>query len=145
MFGTNVQFTYRGQDYYTTNCGRVTTFFAVAAYITLGCLKFIEFFGSTDDIEYVAIKGRDMTESIDLRELGFNFAVEDLDPKYGTIEAYQVKWNGQSGVKNEELITLEPCDSFDGQGLSLSNSYKSQRDLLKEGRVTSYQCPSSDS
>ena len=62
----------------------------MAAYITLGCLKFIEFFGSTDDIEYVAIKGRDMTESIDLKSLSFNFAVEELDPKYGTIEAYQV-------------------------------------------------------
>ena len=80
LFGTNVQFTYRGQDYYTTNCGRAVTFLAVAAYLTLVCLKLIEFFGETDDIQYMTIMTRSLDEAIDLRQLNFNFAIEELEP-----------------------------------------------------------------
>ena len=55
LFGTNINFTYRGDDYFTTGCGSGVTVFATIGFLFLASMKFIEFFGETDPIEYMTV------------------------------------------------------------------------------------------
>ena len=97
LFGTTVNFTYLGEDYYTTKCGTFVSIIAVAGYMALVGCKLIEFFGMTDAIHYMAVTKQDMQEPLDLRALGFSFAVEAIKPEYGQIVAHQVDWNTAQG------------------------------------------------
>ena len=97
LFGTTVNFTYRGDDYYTTRCGSSVTILAVTIFVILAGIKFVEFFGSTDPIEYMTEAKQPMDEKIDLDSLGFTFAIEKLDPAYGRLVVEQVVWDGITG------------------------------------------------
>ena len=64
-------------------------------------LKWTEFFGDIDPVEYFSEAKQSMDEAIDLNSIGFTFAVEQLEANIGHIEASQVHWSGHSGVKQE--------------------------------------------
>ena len=75
--------------------------------------KWIEFFGETDSIEYLSEPRQDMNERIDFESLGFSFAIDKLEPRFGKIEATQVSWNGiNSAKKKEQPIDLKLCDAL---------------------------------
>ena len=57
------------------------------AFMTMTSLKFVEFFGDTDPIEYFILAKQDIGEPIDLTDLGFTFAVEDIHESIGWVEA----------------------------------------------------------
>ena len=90
-----------------------------------------------------------MLEEIDLVELGFSFAVEDLDPKYGRIEAYQVNWDGSTGIKENKRIDLIPCQSIPFHEIPLVNDFTRVRDrsgqpARETDKPRSFLCPSPD-
>ena len=94
IFGRDVHFFYKGQAKYHTKCGCFMTFFVVICYVIVVCFKWIEFVGETDSIEYFSEARQDMNERIDFQSLGFSFAIDNLEPRFGKIEAAQVSWNG---------------------------------------------------
>ena len=51
------------------------TMLVAIAYLLMLTLKFIEFFGETDPIEYFSETKQDMNQMITLSEIGFSFAV----------------------------------------------------------------------
>ena len=53
-----------------------------------------------------------MNQRIDLQSIGFSFAVDNLDPRIGKIEAFQVTWSGVDGAKKATPINLISCDSL---------------------------------
>ena len=54
-----------------------------------------------------------MNERIDFESLGFSFAIDKLEPRFGKIEATQVSWNGiNSAKKKEQPIDLKLCDEL---------------------------------
>ena len=52
FFGTEVNFFYKGREHFSTGWGRFVTISVAVGYIALVGLKFTEFFGETDQIEY---------------------------------------------------------------------------------------------
>ena len=71
--------------------------------------------------------------------LGFDFAVEKLEPSYGTIKAYSVSWPGVSSEQVEEEITLKTCRMING--VELDSEYSRARE---DGDQTEYLCPEID-
>ena len=112
FFGTEVNFFYKGAERFSTGWGRFVSVSVLLGYSTLVGLKFMEFFGETDQIHYFSETRQSMQESIELSELGFTFAVQDLQPNLGRIQAYQVKWSGTDGLKTKSPIDLVECDSL---------------------------------
>ena len=88
LFGSNINFYYRGMEKFHTAWGCTVTFFIVLIYLTMVGIRFIEFFGETDGIEHFSERYQSLNESIELMDLGFSFAVENVDQTMGKIEAY---------------------------------------------------------
>ena len=80
-----------------------------------------------------------MDETINLTELGFQFAVESIDPRIGQFKAYQVSWDGENGHQDQKPIELEPCDTL-MSSLKLSNEYYEARQQTRR-RSAKYLCP----
>ena len=78
FFGKEVNFFYKGAERYSTGWGRFVSVSVMLGYVTLMGLKFTEFFGETDTIHYFSETRQSMQESIELSQLGFSFAVQDL-------------------------------------------------------------------
>ena len=154
MFGTDIKFFYKGQEVYTTVFGSVISILAMLAYFSLVVIKMNEFFGMTDPDQYFTETHQSFEEPIGLTELGFSFVVENVPSSYRSsdedeemvVELHQVEWNGQTGVKTETQLSLEPCQS---PNTELINEYAQTR--LKgttkqqdsaDDAYPSYLCPS---
>ena len=109
QFGQNVKFFYKGEEYYRTYWGTLVTFVLATGYLLMVALKFTEFFGETDPIQYFSENQQDKGEMIDLKEIGFTFAVEPIGEEFGKIEAHQIHWSGIDGIKKSTDIKMEPC------------------------------------
>ena len=83
-----------------------------------------------------------MDETINLTELGFQFAVENIDPKFGRFVAYQVSWDGKTGNQDQKPIELVPCNTL-MSSLKLSNEYFKAR-ISSEKEYSQYLCPAKD-
>ena len=85
-------------------------------------------------------------EAIDLWALNFMFAIKNLDPYYGTIEATQVTWNANVGSegKVEIPIKLVDCDellaggAYEGQS---NNEALDVKDIFKGRQNARFLCP----
>ena len=81
-----------------------------------------------------------MDEPINLNELDFSFAVENIEPNIGRIEAYQVHWGGQDGIKRKIPIKLVPCNELAPLGIPVTTEYTRARIGLKNDQAA-YLCP----
>ena len=81
----------------------------------------------TDPDAYFTETHQSMQEAIELTELGFTFAVENIPKNLGKIELHQVTWNGVNGVKTQTQIPLEPCESLTPYDLPIANKYARAR------------------
>ena len=52
LFGRDVNFFYKGSEYFSTKWGCFMTFLVSVCYLMMISLKWTEFFGETDPIEY---------------------------------------------------------------------------------------------
>ena len=104
QFGRDVNFFYKGEEYYRTYWGAAVTFFVAIGYLLMIALKFTEFFGETDPIEYFSESAQDIQEMIVLADINFSFAVEAIGEEFGSIEVHQVHWSGIDGMKTSKQI-----------------------------------------
>ena len=104
IFGRDVNFFYKGQEYFSTRWGCIMSIFVTVFYLIMVSLKWTEFFGETDPLAYFSETRQSMEYPINLTELGFTFAVDNLEASIGQIEATQVHWSGKDGVKRETVI-----------------------------------------
>ena len=148
QFGRDVNFFYKGEEYYRTNWGTAVTFFVAIGYLLMVALKFTEFFGETDPIEYFSETQQDMQEMIGLGEINFSFAVEAIDKEFGNLEVHQIHWSGIDGLKTFTEIEMEPCTTIFGMDLPSNNVYsqvrRREQDSNKDQNATNaFICPSS--
>ena len=80
-----------------------------------------------------------MDETILLDQIGFDFAVEEIDPRLGRIVAEQVFWN-EEGDKIVQPLELESCDTFVEHDLPLNTGPSKARDTTNQIK-SSYLCP----
>lgn len=139
IFGAGVNFFYKGQEYFNTRWGCAVTCFVTLTYLFVVSLKWVEFFGETDPIEYFSEAQQSMLDPIDLNELGFSFAIDSLEERFGTIQVTQVNWSVENGVKYENEITLEKCDAI--SSVQLTNQFT----MARNPERMDYLCPDSQS
>ena len=127
VFGREVEFFFKGQQKFKTKCGCFVTAFIILSYLIIAGLKLTEFFGEIDPIKYVSETRQSMEDKLDLKELGFTFAVENIQPEIGRIELVQIDWDGKDGMKHETQIELIPCDELSPYGLHVTNEFTRRR------------------
>ena len=63
-------------------------------------------------------------ERIDFQSLGFSFAIDNIEPRIGKIEATHVSFSGIVGVERKYTpIDLKVCDTLQLTNLPLTNEY----------------------
>ena len=84
-------------------------------------------------------------EKIDLWELGYTFAIENIDPSLGTVYAEHVTW-GTNEDRNQRVAT--PITLVDCKELLPGGAYENQNtstidyaNILKGRRQSSFLCP----
>ena len=65
---------------YKTGFGTIVTLVVLTLYLTIAIIKFEEFFKSIDPDQSMTETNQNMLEEMNLNELGFSFAVEDIAP-----------------------------------------------------------------
>ena len=84
-------------------------------------------------------------ERIDLLDYPFMFAVEDLDPRLGSVNVWSIKWTEENGkvmtpMEMVECTLLAPGGQYEDQALA-SNDYFSYIDPLKSRKPGGFLCP----
>ena len=77
------------------------------------------------------------SQAIDLWDLEFMFAVEDIDPRFGRVRIYYKSWSETEG-KTETQMKMVPCNDPD---YISNNPAFSAENLLKGRKDTSFLCP----
>ena len=95
MYGVGVEFSFNNNKRFTTWMGAVMTcitmtlfmtFFGIISDLIVVSFKWIEYFSESDSIEYFSEQHQDMEERIDFKSIGFSFAIDNLEPRFGKIE-----------------------------------------------------------
>ena len=94
-------------------------------------LKLIEFFGETDPIEYFSETPQSMDQTIDLKDIGFSFAIESIEKELGEVVVHQISWSGLTGDKAITPILMEPCESLQPLDIPLVNKFSEVRGKSK--------------
>ena len=93
---------------------------------------------SMDDPFFSMTKVFAETQIVDLWQLGFMFALEDIDPRYGRIRAFQKTRFGKDGSSTEEEIKMVSCDNPE----YVPNNPAFSVDILNGyGREIRFMCP----
>ena len=120
FFGERVEFTFKKSPVFQTNLGAsisILCFILMMMFLTLRTMKLIDdkepFFSSTTFYS---------DQMIDLWELGFTFAIENIDPTFGSVYAYHTKW-GADEDRSQRIET--PINLVDCNELSPGGAYES--------------------
>ena len=67
---------------------------------------------ASDSEPFFSSTSQRQTEAVDLWELGFMFAISEISPEIGTIEAYQVTWASRGSEQVKTPIKMVNCDEL---------------------------------
>ena len=140
-YGTRINLRYKGQDYFTTKWGTAITLISVLIYLLVAAFKLVEFFTYSSSFKATATLSQSLDSQTDLNELGFNFAIENIDKEFGTIKLEQVKWDSKAQNPSITEIELEECDSLKGISLSESDFAMIRNSNLEQKK---FLCPSGE-
>ena len=120
----------------------MTTFFVGIVCTIVLTLRLVEFFAETDPIEYFSETSQDLLEEINLREIGFSFAIEQIEEEFGSIEVHRIDWSGIDGSKKKTKIIMEECEILRGSELSIANEFS----MMRSGNTANntFLCPSDE-
>ena len=111
--------------------------------MTLAAFKLVEFFAYTDAFKSVTPLSQSMTKQLDLNNIGFNFAVENLGEQFAQIKLHQVTWQSASATEPSLTeIAMVDCASVLGVDLGATSLLRKTRTGAAEDKK--YLCPSWD-
>jgi len=135
VFARRVTLKYRGNGRYSTWGGALMTLIVFVGYLVMVAFKTTEYITLTTAVRSITTEAANLNEMIDLRTVGFDFAVEAVGVGYAKLAVYQVNWNAEDGRPEETEIALKPCTEL--RGIPLTNAYTDARD----GKRREYVCP----
>ena len=91
FYGTNLNFTFHGSDKFSTCVGTVITFFSLVLMISFTVNRSMKLV-SKDDPFFSSLSMSSDEEEIDLGNLKYMFALENIDPRIGRLVVEQVYW-----------------------------------------------------
>ena len=87
IFGANVEFTFKGKRNFTTIVGALITSLMFAVFLSFMTVRTLKLFSKDDPfLSTMTMDAED--KAINLWDLGFYFAIEQIDPRVGYIEVW---------------------------------------------------------
>ena len=109
MFGERVQFTFRKESSFKTHIGAFVSCVMSVFFIIFFSLRSIKLVTKDDPFFSLTMMGADDV-SIDIWELDFMFAIENLDPRIGRVIVTQTTWDFRDGDTKKEKQNIEMVD-----------------------------------
>ena len=108
-----MQFTFQSKTRFTTWIGSTISCVMISFFITFLVIRTIKL-ASGDDPFFSMTLLPSENEAIDLWKLDFMFAIEDLDPRVGQIQASHVVWDfrGEKSNKQKSQLNLIDCNEY---------------------------------
>ena len=125
--------TFQGSDQYTTNLGAAVSILCFVLLGTIAITRTIKLISGSDPIFAMAVKPQD-DEAIDLWALNFMFAIESIDPKYGTLSFFHIQFGTNLEEKIYTPLNMTDCNELYENGRpseSLNNKHFSIEELQK--------------
>ena len=91
IFGETVRFKFQGRDKYSTPVGAVISCLTLTGFLIFFLVRTAQLF-SSENPNLTMISMAADGQSIDLYDLNFFFAIENIDPRAGRISATYTKW-----------------------------------------------------
>ena len=107
-FGQPIRFTFKDKKAFNTVCGGVVSIFCGLFLLMLLFVRTSKLV-TKDDPFFTSTTMARQYETVDLWKLGYNLAIEKIDPTVGRIEISKNSVSIEHG-KKVELIELEGCD-----------------------------------
>ena len=143
MYGEPVNLTFQNKARLTSSCGTMLTFLTLTVFMIFLVVRSLKLVSLEDPFFSMMTIPRDATALIDLKELGFLFAIQKIDERLGRLEVTHTSWDlGLDKVTHE--IPLENCVSlYERKGLrNLSDGEKVlYNSVLNERANRVYLCP----
>ena len=92
IFGESISFTFEGNDRFRTKFGSIVSLICISTLLVFWMVRTLKFINKDDPFFSMIEVPQADTETVNLWELGFMFAVQDLPPSIGTIEMNYVNW-----------------------------------------------------
>ena len=90
-FAETIQFTFRGDTHFATSVGGCMSLLCILIFSVL-CIMKTHSLILKEDQELSMIESDQNYQSFDLYELGFMFAIEQFDPRVGSLEVDNLQW-----------------------------------------------------
>ena len=144
IFGPEVALTFQGQRQYKSNFGGVASLICYCTVFFIMVLKTKELLlGHEEAAHYMTETVADDTEAIDLVDLQFTFALNQIDLSKGRISVKQVIWDADA----EEGRTKTPIPMIDCNDTPLAEELEQlSTEALRKNRFHSkatFLCPNS--
>ena len=135
FYGEKVEFTFKNKTYFQTYLGGIVSIFAFILMMTFLIVSTIKLLGHLDP--YFSSTNLAQSESIDLVQLGFMFAIRDVDPTIGTIHAQHTQWGAFGSGKESTEVQLVDCRELlaGGQYEGQSNNPNFNIENMFQGRI----------
>ena len=105
IYGQTVSFTLNGEENHKTNCGAACSLTTIIILVFVYAVRTVDFLGKVDP-KISMVEGFTNEFSFDLYADGYRFAISDIDPSLGKIQAFSRVY----GTDAEKKIDLVPCD-----------------------------------
>ena len=116
-YGSPVELTFQNKSKYQTSLGATITlllYFALLSFVGQRTMKLIS---ANDPFFSMTRQANDASQGpIDLWALGFMFAVENIDPRYGRITVTYHQWNRANSIATEIPIKMVDCQELAAGG-----------------------------
>ena len=112
-FAKQVQFTFKGEDSYSTKAGGIISIICFAVVVLLVVVQTMELLGRTEP-ELNMVESESDYGFIDLHDLGFTFAMEKIDKRIGKIEVVHVKYDVEGKLPEKEIQMVDCASLLQG-------------------------------
>ena len=92
IFGESVKLTFKKKDTYQTWIGTCVTFLIAILFISFLCVRTNKLVSATDPFFSMMTMAKEESEPIDLWAMNYIFAIEDIDPRAGSINVDSNAW-----------------------------------------------------
>ena len=151
IFGPDVALTFHGDRKFKSNFGGVASLICMCTVFFIMVLKTKELLlGHEEAAHYMTETAADDSEPINLADLEFTFAVNQIDPRLGRVSVNQINWSLGASVawQKKEKTPIQMIDCNESTQLNENQEMYDQlsTEALRKGRFfnqATFLCPNS--
>ena len=125
FYGEPVQLTFNENSSFSSSCGYCMSFLTIIVFITFLSIQTQKLISLEDPFFSMMTTPRAESEALDLGKLGYNFAVEKIDPRVGRYEVKHTSWSKANG-KIKTKVPIMDCFKLFEEEKGLDNLSRSE-------------------